>query len=206
MAGRRKKKTPSSSRRHGKNRGKHGVQPAAIIEEALQQSSLPENIKSIYRQALTVVFRPMSPIALARFCANVKECRFYETHSELTAAIQEKFPKLKSRGVVKGGFDREGTLHLDGGGVLFGRAAMLSEFYAHEIAHAIDGTNHEISNLEEWRTAWESEKVFLSVNGKKSPSEGFAEFGEMLLGAGVTTDQMKEVMPNCLEVWQRKGL
>jgi hypothetical protein len=176
------------------------------IERALQESALSVTIQMKYRQAIDAVLVAMTSHAIGRFHATVKEIRFYKTHSELTAAVRDKYPALTIRGVLKGCFDRDGTLHLNSGGKLFGRNAGLSEFYAHEITHAIDGNQHEISGSEKWQTAWKAEQDFLSENGKKTPSEGFAEFGEMLLGSGITREQMNDVLPMCLKVWEENQL
>ena len=74
-----------------------------------------------------------------------------------------------------------------------------------ELTHSIDGNNHEISGSEAWRKAWAAEKSYFGI-GKKTPTEGLAEFGQMLLGGGISREEMAEVMPRCLNVWEENGL
>lgn len=176
------------------------------IEMAFRVSLLPDTIQAEYRKTLTEVLEALKPTAQERVFAHVKEYKFYRTNSELTAVIQSKYPGVRVRGILKGCFDRDGTLHLNGSGKLFGRTAKLSEFYAHEVTHAIDGVAHEISSLQAWQTAWEAERELMSKNGQSKASEGFAEFGELLLGSGITRKQIKEVMPRCLKVWEKNKL
>ena len=151
----------------------------------------------------------MTPNALARLHANVKEYKFYPSLESLTAGIQAKYPAFKPKKgkAYKGLFDKDGTFHLNGrgDGALFGRPASFDELSAHELAHGIDGTDHEISGSESWKKAWKAEKN-LFTHGQKSEQEGFAEFCPMLLGQGIPRKRMKEAMPKCLKVWEANGL
>ncbi len=185
---------------------KRGQETRDRITKALQAAFLASAKQQQYQEAIDVLVNAMTPQAQQRLSASVKEVLFYETHGQLTAAVHSKYPTLQVRGVLKGCFDRNGTLHLNGGGMLFGREAPLAEFYAHEMSHAIDGNNHEISNSAAWRKAWETEKHFLSDNGRSIPSEGFAEFGQMIYATEITRKQMRQVMPQCLKVWEDHGL
>lgn len=124
--------------------------------------------------------------------------------------IVEKFEnlKLKPGKVFKGMFDKYGCLHLDDCGRLFGKRAMLKEFYAHEIAHAIDG-HRQLSGTKEWRQAWQAEMAdggYLGTNSAKNPHEGWGDFGMLLLGSGISAKEIKEVMPRAIEFWEKKGL
>jgi hypothetical protein len=190
----------------GEGSDKPAERLARRIEEGLHASSLPHTMQAEYRQACAAVTSEVSQAGLHRVAENVKEFRFYRTHEELTEAFRSKYPKAKIHGVLKGCFDRDGTIHLDGGGTKFGQSATLAEFYAHELTHAIDGNNHEISDSEAWKKAWNAERDFLNANGRKKPSEGFAEFGEMILGRIVSRTQMKDAMPKCLKIWEKNKL
>jgi hypothetical protein len=176
------------------------------IDRSLQASDLPAPVQAEFGQTAKSVVGKMTPEAVRRFHANLKGFQWYPTHGALTEAYKAKYPGVSIKGVLKGAFDPDGVIHLDGGGELFGRPATLSEFYAHEMTHDIDGTDHEISRSAAWIRVWEAEKGFLNKNGQSKSSEGFAEFGEMLLGGIVTRKQMREVMPKSLKVWEAHGL
>jgi hypothetical protein len=131
----------------------------------------------------------------------------------MTEAIKKKYPritaKIKQGNVAKGFMDKDGTMHLNGGGILFKRPARLVEFYAQEVAHAIDRPNHEISASEAWQSAWTEEirdMDFLGHEAKMSPAEGFSVFGAMVLGSGIAVGDANQVMPRCVRVWQEHGL
>ena len=111
--------------------------------------------------------------------------------------------------ILKGAFDREGVLHLDGGGVPYGRPARLEEFYGHELAHAIDGLDHEFSSSREWKQAWKEEiehTDFLGYNARMKPSEGWAEFGAMVFSGTVSLKDVKDIFPDCLKFWRKERL
>ncbi len=181
----------------------------AKIDRALKASGLTQEQRDEVRKSIRAVVARMTPTALARMRANVKEYKFYPSLESLTAGIQAKYPTYKPpKGKVpKGLFDKDGTLHTNGrgDGRLFGRPASFEEIHAHELAHGIDGTGHEISESEPWKKAWKAERDFFT-HGKTSEAEGFAEFCQMLLGQGITRKQMKEAMPKCLKVWEANGL
>ena len=105
-------------------------------------------------------------------------------------------------------FEKDGTLHLNGAGRLEGRSARLMEFYAHELAHAIDG-HRELSSVVEWRRAWLAEiadGALLGSNSAKSPHEGWGDFGMLALGSGIPVTEIRAVMPRAHEFWHKRGL
>jgi hypothetical protein len=111
------------------------------------------------------------------------------------------------KGILKGAFDSDGVLHLDGEGMLYGREAPLTEFFAHEMVHSIDGNSHEFSASQAWPEAWLAEIEFFTGSGRNSPTEAFAEFGQMLLGdPRMKRKLMRQAMPRCLQVWEDFGL
>jgi hypothetical protein len=158
----------------------------------------------------TVVGR-LTPIALARVHTNAREFRFYGSHQELTAAIKRKYPRVRiGKGkTVKGMFDKDGIIHADGPGILFGRPATTEEYHAHEVAHCIDGVSHDLSEAKEWKQSWRAEirdGGLLGPGSTKSPSEGFSEFGALLLSSGLTAGRVEEIMPFCVKFWSDRGL
>ena len=181
------------------------------IDRGLDEAALSDLTRNAYGRAMGVVLARLTPTALSRVFRAVKEYRFYRSFGAMTEAIRRKYPaiKIKPGHVVKGFLDRDGTMHLDGGGVLFGRPARQEEFFAHEMAHALDRPDYEISGTDEWYDAWNDEinaTDYLSGEAKRSPQEGFADFGAMLLGSGVSAKQVKQLLPKCVKVWEQRGI
>jgi hypothetical protein len=106
----------------------------ARLEVALAEGDLTAEQRQDYRDSFHDVLSRMTTRAVQRIHANVKGCRFYRTHDELTAAFKAKYPEARVSKVLKGAFDRDGFLHLEGGGILYGRPAPIGEFYGHELA------------------------------------------------------------------------
>jgi hypothetical protein len=180
------------------------------IATGLEKAELSERQRREYGRTIHDIVKNLRLAALNRLYQFAREYRFYGSYRALTQGIKEKYPKLKIRAgkVLKGMFDRDGTIHLDGGGNLYGRRARLSEFQAHEIAHAIDGYR-ELSSAREWRQAWEAEIAdggFLGENSSRSPHEGWGDFGSLLLGSEISLEEIGQVMPRALKFWRKRGL
>lgn len=180
-------------------------------QEAIDATTdLNSLVRREYLKSVIEVLSRLSPAAIVRHYENTKGIKFYRTHAELTSAIRTKYPDVQIGigKVFKGAFDRDGILHLNGGGKLYGRTASLQEFYAHEITHSIDGNGHDFSSTWKWIEAWiaERNKGYFGPVGMKMPAEGFAEFGQMVLGTGITRDQVMELLPECLKIWEGNGL
>jgi hypothetical protein len=161
-----------------------------------------------YRASMRAVASRLTPTALARVHAHVKEYKFYGSHEKLTAAVRAKYPEFRKKR-IKGAFDKDGTCHRDGAGNLFGRPADIEEFHAHELSHAIDGAAHELTNKMRWHRAWAAEirdSYFLSRNARKHEQEGWAEFGAMILGGEVTTREAQDIFPRCVAFWRSEYL
>lgn len=174
------------------------------MDKALAESDLPQRKKKEFVTAKRILGK-MTPEAVRLFHANVKSVQFYPSHDALTQGFRAKYSRAKVKGLLKGCFDRDGELHLNGGGELFGRPAPLSEFYAHEMTHALD-CNHSLSGTPEWKTAWEKERAFLNASGQRDVVEGLAELGQMVLGSKITRAELRQVMPRCLRFWEGRKL
>jgi hypothetical protein len=184
----------------------------AMVDRALDEAGLSEHRREEYRASVRTVLGRMTPAAVARLNANVKGIRFYNSFQTLTAGYKAKYPDKKVPDAIQGAFDPDGVLHLDGGGVLYGRPNVpVEEFYAHEFTHALDGVGHDISEHDPaWRAAWEREirdTLFFGPNGAKNVREGLAEFGQYLLGdLRATRRIVRQVLRACLKVWEDQGL
>ncbi len=180
------------------------------IDKALNEAELSPEISAEYDGTAKEVIARMTPIAMEHFHRNVKDSRFYASPEDLTAAFQAKYPgwKKKPGSAVKGVYDKDGVIHLNGGGILFGRPAGLAEFHGHEMSHAIDGPDHVFSSSDAWQQAWEAEIKggnYLGNDAKKDARSGFAEFGAMLL-TGTSSNDAAEVLPLASQYWSERGL
>jgi hypothetical protein len=213
-AGKKPPSKPPESQRPGLSDGddehqKRIQELCAKIDQAVADSALSSEKRHECGETAKAVFGKMTAVAVHRLHAHVTGFKFYESPEALTAAYQRKYPKTNLLR-IKGAFDPDGTIHLDGDGILFGRRAAASELHAHEMTHAIDGNSHEISHGEQWKKAWEKEiratEVF-GKNGASQPEEGFAEFGQHLLGDPKGgRKSAKELCPRCFKVWESRGL
>jgi uncharacterized protein len=179
------------------------------IDQGLGEARLTPAQRREFGQTAKAVLGRMTKEGLRLIHENVKGFKLYPTFAALTAAYKVKYPVARITN-LKGAFDPAGTVHLDGGGVLFGRLAALGEFYAHELTHALDAPNYRISGTKEWRKAWAKEirdSNLLGDNAATDEHEGFAEFGQFLLGhPQANRANTRAEMKNCLEVWERHGL
>ncbi len=92
--------------------------------------------------------------------------------------------------------------------------------YAHEISHAIDGPDHELSFDEGWRNAFEDEimpKETADAWGNKADFplseyattmtyEGFAEFGRLVYGTDHNLQEIEQAFPKASAFWKSKGI
>ena len=194
------------------SRAKKLQKAQALLAAALRQHRhLRSRTKERFLKVAASLLDRFSEAALDRFGQHVKEYCFYASFDELTAGVKERFPglRVKPGSLIKGMFDRAGTLHLDDAGSLFGQPVRLEEFYAHEMTHALDGPEHEISESPAWKKAWKAEMVkkgLLGANAATKPWEGLADFGRLVFASGLEKEQVRELLPRCTKVWEDLGL
>lgn len=183
-----------------------------------------EETKSLYRNAFVDVLARMSDNAACMMDENVDKIRFFGTTGLLTASLDIEAYKQGRRAAA--GFSHfrpthYGDLFLDGAG-LNNASDMpeLMEIYAHEFSHAIDWVRpvdaldaddypikgYTISSTTEWLHAYETEidtgTSPLSNYANWSPSEGFAEFGRLVM---LHPNYAKRAFPACWTVWESHG-
>lgn len=82
--------------------------------------------------------------------------------------------------------------------------------HAHELGHAIDGPNHELSLSDAWKAAYAAEIDLpdspLTDYAKTEPEEGFAEFSRLLYGGGFRDDEILGAFPRCAQFFKDRGL
>jgi hypothetical protein len=179
------------------------------IRMGLKEASLTQTQRRQYGQATRQVIARMATGAVRRLHANTKRFKYYPSHEALTQAIKKKYPalarRLKSSSVIKGMLDKDGTVHLDGGGTLRGRGARLVDFHAHELAHGIDGTNHELSDSKEWVEIWADEILGnddFTCKAQENCREAFGEVGSLLLGGGISAHELVLLCPGVVGFWR----
>jgi hypothetical protein len=179
------------------------------MNKGLREANLTETQRRQYRQATREVIARMSPASVQRLYGNTVVFRYYPSEAALTQAIKEKYPaltrKLKASSVIKGMLDKDGTVHMDGGGTLRGRQARLADFHGHELTHGIDGTSHELSDSKEWGKVWADEIVgndAFTAKAREDCREAFSEVGSLLLGGAISANELAPVCPGVVRFWR----
>lgn len=91
---------------------------------------------------------------------------------------------------------------------------LLSQHYLHELAHAIDGPNRELSRSSEWKEAWKREigdnpkdnNFALTRYATTRPSDGLAEIFRCLHNPRVKTNVLVEKFPSIMKLTKGWGL
>lgn len=194
----------------GDDLGVDGGQHHKMVDSSLGSAKLGDEVKKKYGDAAKSVHGKLPQAAKDRLEKNLKGFQFHESSDALTKTLTDKSPSLKAKlGDKKAGgaFSKKtGELHLDGGTNIDGQKATHEEVYAHEYAHAIDGSDHELSKHQDWHAAWKAEAGEVSKYAMKTPQEGFAEFGRLAYTSGLSNDQLKEKFPKMSEYWEKNEL
>lgn len=199
------------------------------VEAQLANSpNLTDEQRRYFGSALRGVVSRLNPVAMERVKKSWNgKAQFYGTSEELRSSLiqnlkpssRELFEQQHKQGpsaIVhwnpKTGY---GTLYLDGdrknvGFGEFGRAGTADDVYAHEYAHLVDGNRDPISSSDEWLAAF-SEEIDrnggpLTEYARTNSSEGFAEFGRLLLCGRFDHAQVKAAFPKAFAVWVKQGL
>lgn len=153
----------------------------------------------------------MSGVGKVNFFADTREVSIM-FKNKLDPAAQERYKDVTIAGFYSRG---DNTLTLDGGGdigELAGKAVGgdIHGVYAHEMAHAVDGQDHELSRHKEWRRAFDAEinrpGSPLSKYGKKNAAEGFAEFGRLVYATDVPQAEVERLFPQASAYWKKLGI
>jgi hypothetical protein len=172
--------------------GEHGR--FASADEALS------HVKSMiagspHSETVGQVLDRMSSTAHERLGKHLSSVRWHPTQGHLTARLMQEDPKIKAyiedsrtpdgkiHRIIKGAYDpRTGQLDLDGPGMHLGKSVQAHDYAAHELGHAVDGPQHELSNHPDFKQAWETEGKagMVGDRGKVSPAEYFAEVWRLL--------------------------
>lgn len=204
------------------------------FEDALASSSLPDEKKKAYTQAVRSVVGRMNAKSLQAFTEGTAggQNHFFGSKQELGAFIADsveaagkdgsRYRKLLISGAylpkdnMMGAVPR-GSLVLDSddGGAgpkgAYGGKSGEEGIYAHEFSHAIDGFDKIHSKSAEWGQAWNAEvtagdKKALTTYATTDPQEGFAEFGRLVLSGKYEASAVKAAFPKCFDYWAKQGL
>lgn len=173
---------------------------AAKIASAASKAGADEATVDYLSRALAGLSKKAAKKVMENLPTGVE---YHETPQKMTAALAKKYPEVKDwqkkgnqiAGMYEAGLlGAEGKLHLAGEDNRGGKGPNVishAEVIAHEISHALDGSFREYSSTREWGKAWSSElqDSGLSKHTAISPSEGFAEFGRLIL---LQPDKAKE--------------
>lgn len=179
--------------------------------------------KKAYFDACQGVLSNMSPEAVARFAANVTGPPHFA--ADLAGVKKELLRRhrgnarvveqLRAAGEIGGAYAHGGgkaSFVLDGGFTRQSGEALrdptATGIYAHEFSHALDGPRYEISGSKQWREAYAKEIAGgrLTHYAAGKPSEGFAEFGRLVLSGRHDLAAIRAKFPRCFAVWEAHGL
>jgi hypothetical protein len=110
---------------------------------------------------------------------------------------------------VMGGYNATtGQLEADGPWVIAGRTLSTQYVFAHELTHAVDGPQGEMSGTPEWQSARRAEVAsdYPGTRAARVPSEGFARFGQVVYQSGLSRQALEARYPLCVDVWGQWGL
>jgi hypothetical protein len=230
-AGLRHAATPEAQASWHAARAAVGASVDGWLEDARARGVAPEAL-AFYRKAASDTFDGMPWQCLERVRRNVEKVGFRQGLAAVTQEYGEIAGKKPDSPV--GGFwsydpaKKQGELVLDGGrdtGESYDMLGQSAEdargIYAHEFAHAVDGTRKFHSSSPEWQAAWREEvwrdKVDRSRHdwkrrtedypltryASKNESEGFAEFGRLVF---TRPEDAERLFPKCWAAWKKREL
>ncbi len=218
-------KKPAPAPAEAKKANPHAEKAIAEMQASIDGSAhLSPEQKAYYGKSVREVVGRMTPKMLERFTANVKGAPHFAANPEAVKAylvsVAEKVgkpevvEKMKKATNTGGAYIRRGA---SGSFVLDGdRPTKTGKFvedsaasvYAHEFAHAIDGARKELSTSPAWQEAFRGElqKGKLTKYAGTDPTEGFAEFGRLILGGKFAHADIEKAFPASFAYWKSQGL
>lgn len=211
-------------------RGDWPDHPAAHgIRSAVEASDLPAEKKAEYSNAVASVLSRMPPRALDRVAAHSTRVVFHPDAKSLGLAVMDRELAKEGRpaaevewlkemrdGIAAGKYQVAGAyqtnsreVHLDGGqppgrqqaGPHGGRGDP-AEVHAHELGHAIDGPDSQVSRSKRWLEAYHAEigpragaEPRLTRYAHTNASEGLAEFARLVYGGRADLARVEAEFP-----------
>lgn len=211
-----------------------GDQPAHVDVSDRARASfdaapgLTDAQREAHADAVESVTAYMPGKAVGRVAAHVRMFHAYPNAGSLYEGVKDTLPAHVRDAVesgqadVGGGF-LDGALHagdpvpMETSEELGGTVTSIHHLYAHELTHAIDGPNFELSKNMEWAKVWAGEIVGihdakgtpdrLSAYAKQSPTEGFAEFGRQVYTRDAAgRANLEKQFPRCTAHWKGLGI
>lgn len=225
-----------------------GVQNVIRAGLGNKAAGLSPEQREAYGKAAAAVLGRMPDGARGRLDRHLKEVVFHPDTTKLGLAavgaamkrpdltpeqrqqLQQTQAAIESGDLKPGGSYQQGRLDVDGeygyseampGKHSTGEGATPQQVYAHELGHAIDGPDHELSGSEGWSKAFQDEIVFspwngqlaggeteprLSAYGGASLSEGFAEFSRLIYAADAPLEAVEREFPGASGFFKQQGL
>jgi hypothetical protein len=216
----------------------------SIVMQLNSAPGLTDEQREHYGRAVARVVRAMPKEALDRVAAHLDRMSFHPSIKDIPQAmidqladqpgltptqrdaIRKQYDYLKGMsigGVYMNGFK---TVHVDGDAGNPNRAGrhgqgfgLAHSIYAHELTHAVDGPDKQLSNSPEWADAYKGEIAFDRAAAKagkvappltdyagEKPSEGLAEFGRLVYASDVPHSVIAEQFPKATAVFKSRGL
>jgi hypothetical protein len=171
----------------------------------LANSQLDEQHRREHYGTGQALFGRMNFTARHRLNGNLSGYHFFATLAELAqyclpgASPAEIDWMIQSRFAPVGAYNAS-TREIEING---GTPTELHRRYAHELTHAVDGPEGELSKCPAWREAWRNE---LKIDQDDTATEGFSRFGQMLYNQEVDRQEMERCYPRCVQFWQGADL
>jgi hypothetical protein len=187
----------------------------AKVDDSLKKSGVSGLRGQEYRAAVFTILRATPAGCLARLNANLRSIHFVADFAQVSPVLRRRVERLGyNPGDVPdgacGGYLKDDKAVVADGGVPGTRpeeGVHTVGVYAHELGHAIDGPDDEISNSKAWQAAWAKEMKNAgrppSEYAQVSASEGFAEYHRLLVA---NRKQAVALYPRCADVWRGRGL
>lgn len=189
-----------------------------VVADLSAAKGLSAEQKTAYFDHAQEILGKLTPKALERFSANTDGVSYCPDLATVKETVQQALPD--QAGALEGleiagcylSYNTTGRLVLDGHPGEATAAVMGTEsalaVHAHEYTHAIDGPKFELSKSPGWGDAWKQEIKAgkLSKYATTDPTEGFAEFGRLLLGGEHDLEEVKYRYPKCYYFWHKQGL
>lgn len=216
--------------------------PIHSISASIDENpELSEHQKQAYKTALSHATAKMPAKAMQLIAKGMERTSFYPDRKSLAEGItksslagvdrsnysadvlKEAHAQLAKESVQKrvaGAYTRnDSVVHLDGEANedsdnvrMDGRSQTLAGVYTHELAHAMDGPNFELSNSQEFERAWlleiwsAGDEAKLTKYAKTNQQEGFAEFSRMIYATDTDPKEVARRFPATSKFFKAQGL
>ena len=210
--------------KHPRDEHGHWSHASNLARAGLEASSVPRDQHEAYHAAIHEVAKRIPAAGHERITRHLKAITVHPSTATMTdhlAGQHRGVGEIASKGGhVRGLYDpTSGTIHGNGPiersehqDVLGKKRTNTGEAYAHELMHAIDGPDFELSAHPDWKYAHKHEiakrgaTAPLSHYARQDEKEGLAEFGRLIYGTDMPLDEVEQRFPKASAYIKGRGL